>query len=64
MKYGTILVVDDNPAILTALKICLGKVFEQVLTITEPENILITLRQQHVDIILLDMNFSNGVNSG
>ena len=64
MKYGTILVVDDNPAILTALKICLGKVFEQVLTLTEPENILITLRQQHVDIILLDMNFSNGVNSG
>ncbi|MDE6289907.1 MAG: response regulator [Muribaculaceae bacterium] len=63
-NYGTILIVDDNPAILTALKICLGKVFEKILTLTEPENILITLRQEHVDVILLDMNFSNGVNSG
>ena len=64
MNYGTILIVDDNHAILTALKICLGKVFERILTLTEPENILITLRQEKVDVILLDMNFSNGVNSG
>lgn len=63
-SYGTILVVDDNPAVLTALKICLGKTFEHVLTLSAPEEILITLRQQHVDVILLDMNFSNGVNSG
>ena len=63
-KYGKILIVDDNPAILTALKICLAKIFEQIITLTEPENILITLRQEHVDVILLDMNFSNGVNSG
>ena len=63
-KYGTILVVDDNPAILTAVKICLGKVFERVITLSSPDNILVTLRQENVNLILLDMNFSLGVNSG
>ncbi len=63
-SYGTILVVDDNPAILTAVKICLGGVFERIITFSAPEGILTTLQQEHVDVILLDMNFSMGVNSG
>lgn len=63
-NFGTILVVDDNPAILTAVKICLANVFERIITLTAPETILVTLKQEHVDIILLDMNFSLGVNSG
>lgn len=63
-KYGTILVVDDNPAILTALKICLGDVFGRVITLSAPESMLSTIQQEHVDAILLDMNFSLGVNSG
>lgn len=63
-NYGTILVVDDNPAILTAVKICLGNVFGRIITSTTPESILVTLQQEHVDVILLDMNFSLGVNSG
>lgn len=63
-NYNTILIVDDNPAILTAAKICLAKVFERVLTLSTPDNILTTLLQEHVDVIMLDMNFSLGVNSG
>lgn len=63
-NYGTILVVDDNLAILTAVKICLGNVFDRIITSTTPESILVTLQQEHVDVILLDMNFSLGVNSG
>ncbi len=63
-KYGTILVVDDNPAILTAVKICLDKVFERIITLSSPDNILLTLGQEDIDVILLDMNFSLGVNSG
>lgn len=63
-NYGTILVVDDNPAILTAVKICLGDVFERVITLSAPDTILTTIQQEHVDVILLDMNFSLGVNSG
>lgn len=63
-QYNTILVVDDNTAILTAAKICLAGVFERVITLSAPENILTTLQQERVDVILLDMNFSLGVNSG
>lgn len=64
MKYGTILVVDDNPAILTALRICLGNVFERILTMPHPDGVLKMLQQERVDVILLDMNFSIGMNSG
>ena len=64
MKYGTILIVDDNPAILTALKICLVDVFERILTLAHPEGVLALLLQERVDVILLDMNFTIGMNSG
>ena len=64
MKYGTILVIDDNPSILTALKICLGDTFEKILTLPRPDTAPTLLQQKQVDLILLDMNFSLGVNSG
>ncbi len=64
MKYGTILIIDDNPAILTALKICLGEAFERILTLPRPATAPTLLQQEQVDIILLDMNFSLGVNNG
>ena len=60
---NTILIVDDNTAILTALKICLDGVFDRIITLSTPENILTTLQQEHVDVVLLDMNFTLGVNS-
>ena len=63
-RYHTILVVDDNKAILTALKICLEGVFDRILTLTSPDEVLPLLQQEDVDIILLDMNFSLGVNTG
>ena len=47
-NYGTILVVDDNPAILTAAEICLEGVFERVITLSTPEKILPTLQQEEV----------------
>jgi len=63
-KYGTILVVDDNASILTAMRYLLGDIFDQVLTITQPEDILKQMAQQPIDLVLLDMNFALGVNSG
>ena len=62
--YGTLLVVDDNPSIFTTLEICLDGVFERILTLTTPEKILPTLEQEAVDVVLLDMNFSIGINNG
>ena len=63
MKY-TILVCDDNADILTAMHYALGDTFESVITLTQPEEMLHTMAAQHVDIVLLDMNFSLGTNSG
>ena len=63
-KYGTVLIIDDNEAILTALKYCLSGTFERVVTMTSPETVISYLGQEEVNIILLDMNFTLGVNSG
>ncbi|MBO7119128.1 MAG: response regulator [Bacteroidaceae bacterium] len=60
----SVLVIDDNPAILTAAKICLSGVFERIVTLSSPEKALVTIAQEHPSVVLLDMNFSLGVNSG
>lgn len=63
--YNTLVVVDDNPAILTALKICLAAEFERIVTLTSPDTLVATLaKEEAVDAVLLDMNFSLGVNTG
>ncbi len=63
-NYGTLLVVDDNPAILTAVKICMATVFGRVVTLQSPDRLLDTLAEESVDVVLLDMNFSLGANTG
>lgn len=63
-SYGTVLVVDDNTAILTALRYCLDTTFERILMLERPDDILKTMAQETIDIVLLDMNFTLGVNSG
>lgn len=63
-NYRTILVVDDNKSILTALKICLEGASSRILTISTPEEVLALLQQERIDVVLLDMNFSLGMNSG
>lgn len=63
-QYGTIVVVDDNPAILTALRICLDSTFERVITLTSPDSLPATLQQEKASIVLMDMNFTLGMNTG
>ena len=63
-KQGTILVVDDNKGILTAVQMLLGNYFEKVITLATPNKIKTTLHNETVDVVLLDMNFSAGINSG
>ena len=63
-NYGTLLVVADNSSILTAVKICTKNTFGRIVTLTTPEAMLVTLQQEHIDVILLDMNFAHGTNSG
>ena len=63
-KQGTILVVDDNKGILTAIQMLLGTCFEKVITISTPNKIKATLHDENIDVVLLDMNFSAGINTG
>lgn len=63
-NYKTLLVIDDNPAILTAVKIAMTSIFERVITLSAPDGVMTLLNQEPVDVILLDMNFTLGVNSG
>ena len=63
-KYGTILVIDDNEAILTALRYCLSSTFQRIITKSSPDSVLTILNQEVVNLVLLDMNFSIGVNTG
>lgn len=63
-KQGTILVVDDNKSILTAVQMLLNTCFEKVITISTPNKIKTTLHSGEIDVVLLDMNFSAGINNG
>lgn len=58
------MVVDDNPAILTALRICLDSTFERVITLASPDSLPATLQQEKASIVLMDMNFTLGMNTG
>lgn len=64
MSSGKILVVDDNKNALSALKMLLQMEFETVVTIANPNLIPATLAKEEFDLVLLDMNFSAGINSG
>ena len=64
MDYGKLIVIDDNPAILTAVKICMAGVFERIVTMSKPDGILVQLEKERADAILMDMNFTLGVNTG
>ena len=64
MKKGTILIVDDNKNVLSALRLLLSAYFEQVILLSSPNQINTILREHPADLILLDMNFSAGINTG
>jgi len=64
MKKGKILIVDDNEELLIALRLFLSEHFSVIDTIKNPNLIPDYLRKKTYDLILLDMNFSAGVNTG
>lgn len=64
MKHGTLLVVDDNRNILTTVKMVTGNTFERIICMTSPSGLPTRIREDHPDVVLLDMNFHSGVNNG
>lgn len=63
MKNSRILVVDDNESVLSALELLLQPLCKELVTSITPNRIP-TLLRSHFDVVLLDMNFSAGINTG
>ena len=64
MQNAKILIIDDNKSVLSALEILLQFEYETVKTISNPNQISSFPELDTFDIVLLDMNFSAGVNTG
>lgn len=64
MTDAKILVIDDNKSVLSALEILLQFEYKSVQTLFNPNQISSFPQLEEIDIILLDMNFSAGVNTG
>jgi DNA-binding NtrC family response regulator len=61
---GNILIVDDNKSILSTLEILLSPLFHTVTAISNPNQISSELRRLDYNLVILDMNFQAGVNTG
>lgn len=64
METGTILIVDDNKSVLASLELLLENEFSTVRTASSPNQITTLLTTTSIDIVILDMNFSAGINNG
>ena len=64
MKEGKLLILDDNQNITEALLLFLPLEFERVDAINGPQQLIQQLSSGKYDVLLLDMNFSAGKNSG
>ena len=63
-KKGKILIVDDNEHILNSLRLFLKNEFSSIETLRNPNLIPAQIETNDYDIVLLDMNFKAGVNTG
>ncbi|MCD6347339.1 MAG: sigma-54-dependent Fis family transcriptional regulator, partial [Bacteroidales bacterium] len=61
---GTIAIVDDNRPVLDALRFTLQSEYETILSLNAPDRLPDLCSEKDVDVVLLDMNFSTGRQSG
>ncbi len=61
---GNILVVDDNKSILSTLEILLSPQFQSVTSLSNPSQMPSELKKKDYNVVILDMNFKAGINSG
>lgn len=64
VKNATVLIIDDDTDVLTAVKMLLKTEVKEVVTEKNPENIRHLLSKKSFDLILLDMNFNSSINTG
>ena len=61
---GHILIVDDNASVLNSLDLFLKYQFEKISILRNPNQIVSFLQKELPDVIILDMNFTAGINTG
>ncbi len=61
---ASILVIDDDVDVLTAVRLLLKTEVQEVVTEKNPENIPSLITSRAFDLVLLDMNFNASINTG
>ncbi|HVK96369.1 MAG TPA: sigma-54 dependent transcriptional regulator, partial [Flavisolibacter sp.] len=64
LKNASILVIDDDVDVLTAVRLLLKPEVREIVTEKNPENIRSLLSKHDFDLIMLDMNFNSSINTG
>jgi two-component system, NtrC family, response regulator HydG len=64
LKNATILAIDDDTDVLTAVRLLLKTEVKEVVIEKNPEMIKSLLPKKSFDLILLDMNFNSTINTG
>ena len=64
LKKASILVIDDDTDVLTAVRLLLRTEVKEVVTEKNPEQIPFLLSKENFDLVLLDMNFNASINTG
>ncbi|HEY0433604.1 MAG TPA: sigma-54 dependent transcriptional regulator, partial [Chitinophagaceae bacterium] len=64
LKNASILVIDDDQDVLTAVRLLLKTEVRNVVTEKNPQNLRWLLSKESYDAILLDMNFTSSINTG
>jgi DNA-binding NtrC family response regulator len=64
MKQAKLIAIDDNKGVLRALEILFKPICQKITCISSPDQIECHLLKENYDVVLLDMNFKAGVNSG
>jgi len=64
MRSAKIIIVDDNLAVLKTLRMILSREFKTVVGVSDPTLLPALLREGDVDVVLLDMNFGTGKQTG
>lgn len=64
LKNSSILAIDDDPDVLTAVRLLLKTEAKEVVTEKNPESIHSLLPGKYFDLVLLDMNFNSTIHTG
>src|SRR6476646_471588 len=64
LKTASVLIIDDDPDVLTAVRLLLKPEVKEIITEKNPENLRHLISDRDFDVILLDMNFNSSINTG